>query len=209
MRKILFAMLGLVAIGMWALPAMALPTSGGVAVDGPAKVRPEPVPLENRAGPIGAIARGERFAGTMSGTMIRQTAVTSSWFMYPGACVQRALGTWSAKLNPVADSLQPTTGFPDSNFPNTFASVTTAFADVNSNLTFTSRQPGACANSTRIQYVNPGVPNSPLSVVISGEATCAPGVPQHADITVNLATNGVGAITTVAGDPNPGIPGDN
>src|SRR6185295_19784437 len=107
MRKILFAMLGLVAIGMWALPAFALPGSGGVAVDGP-KVRPEPVPLENRAGAIGAMARGERFGGTMSGTMIKQTAVTTSWFMYPGVCVQRALGTWSAKASPVADSLQPT-----------------------------------------------------------------------------------------------------
>ena len=48
MRKILFAMLGLVAIGLWALPAMALPGSGGAAVvDGP-KVRSEVVPLENR-----------------------------------------------------------------------------------------------------------------------------------------------------------------
>jgi len=114
MRKILFAMLGLVAIGLWAMPAAAVPTSGGVAVDGPAKVRPEPVPLENRAGAIGAMARGERYSGTMSGTMIKQTAVTTSWFLYPGACVQRALGTWSAKLSPVADSLQPTPGFPNS-----------------------------------------------------------------------------------------------
>ncbi|HYR68349.1 MAG TPA: hypothetical protein VER77_00565, partial [Candidatus Dormibacteraeota bacterium] len=115
MRKILFAMLGLVAIGLWALPAMALPTSGGVVVDGPAKVRPEPTPLENRAGAIGAMARGERFGGTMSGTMIKQTgAATTSWFMYPGVCVQRALGTWSAKSSPVADSLQPTPGFTNS-----------------------------------------------------------------------------------------------
>jgi len=113
MRKILFAMLGLVAIGMWALPAFALPGSGGVAVDGP-KVRPEPVPLENRAGAIGAMARGERFGGTMSGTMIKQTAVTTSWFMYPGVCVQRALGTWSPKASAVADSLQPTPGFSNS-----------------------------------------------------------------------------------------------
>ena len=115
MRKILFAMLGLVAIGMWALPAMALPTSGGVVVDGPAKVRPEPVPLENRAGAIGAMARGERFGGTMSGTMIKQTgAATTSWFMYPGVCVQRALNTWVPKTSPVADSLQPTPGFTNS-----------------------------------------------------------------------------------------------
>jgi hypothetical protein len=49
-----------------------------------------------------------------SGTLLRQTAVTTSWFLYPGACVQRALGTWSAKPSPVADSLQPTAGFSNS-----------------------------------------------------------------------------------------------
>ncbi len=115
MRKTLFAMLGLVAIGLWALPAVAAPTAGGLVQDGPAKVHPGPVPLENRAGNIGAMARGERMQGAlMSGTLIKQTAVTTSWFMYPGACVERALGTWSAKLNPVADSLQPTAGFPNS-----------------------------------------------------------------------------------------------
>jgi hypothetical protein len=114
MRKILFAMLGLVAIGLWALPAAALPTSGGLVVDGPAKVNPAPIPLENRAGAIGAMARGERYSGTMSGTLIKQSAVTTSWFIYPGACRERTLGSWSAKSNPVADSLQPTPGFPNS-----------------------------------------------------------------------------------------------
>ena len=49
MRKTLFAMLGLVAIAMWALPALAIPTAGGVVPD-VLKVRPEPVALENRAG---------------------------------------------------------------------------------------------------------------------------------------------------------------
>jgi hypothetical protein len=113
MRKILFAMLGLVAIGVWALPAAAAPTSGGLVTDGP-KVLPGPIPLENRAGAIGAMARGERFGGTLSGTLIRQSAVTTVWYMYPGVCVDRALGTWSPKTSPVADSLQPTTGFPHS-----------------------------------------------------------------------------------------------
>ena len=116
MRKTLCAMLGLVAIGLWALPALALPTAGGLVVDGPAKVHPAPIPLENRAGNIGAMARGERMQGAlMSGTMLKQTAVTTAWFLYPGACVQRALGTWSAKSTPIADSLQPTTGYPESN----------------------------------------------------------------------------------------------
>ncbi len=113
MRKTLFALLGLVAIGMWALPAAAMPTTGGVVMDGP-KVHPDPVPLENRAGKIGDLARGSSGGATLSGTLIKQTAVTSQWFLYPGACVQRALGTWSPKSTPVADSLQPTAGFPNS-----------------------------------------------------------------------------------------------
>jgi hypothetical protein len=97
MRKTLFAMLGLVAIAMWALPALALPGAGGLVVDGP-KVDPGPSELSNRAGNIGSLARGERMQGAlMSGTLLKQTAVTTSWFLYPGACVQRALGTWSAK----------------------------------------------------------------------------------------------------------------
>ena len=35
MRKTLFAMLGLVALGLWALPAVAAPVAGGQVVDGP------------------------------------------------------------------------------------------------------------------------------------------------------------------------------
>jgi hypothetical protein len=54
------------------------------------------------------------WAAGLSGTLTRQSAVTTSWFLYPGACVQRALGTWSAKLSPVSDSLQPTAGFVNS-----------------------------------------------------------------------------------------------
>jgi FlgD Ig-like domain len=45
---------------------------------------------------------------------IRQTSATTSWFLYPGACVQRSLGTWAAKTTPVADSLQPHGSFPNS-----------------------------------------------------------------------------------------------
>jgi len=111
MRKTLFAMLGLVALGLWAIPAVAAPLTSGV--DGP-KVHPDPVPLENRAGAIGAFARGESNQATLSGTLIKQAAATTAWFMYPGACVQRALGTWSSKSFPVADSLQPNGAFPNS-----------------------------------------------------------------------------------------------
>lgn len=112
MRKTLFAMLGLVAIGLWAIPVVAAPS--GLVSDGPSKVRPDPVPLDARAGAVGAVARGENYAGTLSGSLIKQSAVTTSYFLYPGACVQRALGTWAAKTNAVADSLQPNGSFPNS-----------------------------------------------------------------------------------------------
>jgi FlgD Ig-like domain len=41
----------------------------------------------------------------LSGTLLHRSAVTTSWFLYPGACVDRAMGTWSAHTTPVADSL--------------------------------------------------------------------------------------------------------
>ena len=116
MRKTLFAMLGLVALGLWAIPAVAAPVTSGAVADGP-KVISDPVPLENRAGAIGAFARGESNQQTLSGTLIKRGAVeTTSFFMYPGACVQRSLGTWVAKpqSQPAADSLQPHASFPNS-----------------------------------------------------------------------------------------------
>jgi len=167
MRKTLFAMLGLVAIAMWALPALAIPTAGGVVPDAPAKVRPEPTALENRAGNIGAMARGEKLSGAlMSGTMLKQTAVTTSWFLYPGACVERALGTWSPKSSMVADSLQPTPGFPNSSG-------------------YTDNQPDIAGNNNTIAYTrfdgslaeklwhvtNTGVPAAERPAIISGTAS--------------------------------------
>jgi FlgD Ig-like domain len=51
---------------------------------------------------------------TLSGTLIKKSAATTSWYLYPGACVQRALGNWSPKASAVADSLQPHVSFPNS-----------------------------------------------------------------------------------------------
>ena len=51
---------------------------------------------------------------TLSGTLIKKSAATTSWYLYPGACVQRALGTWAPKSSAVADSLQPHGSFPNS-----------------------------------------------------------------------------------------------
>ncbi len=42
---------------------------------------------------------------SLSGTLIRQSQGTTSWYLYPGACNDRAGGTWTAKTSPVADSL--------------------------------------------------------------------------------------------------------
>jgi len=48
---------------------------------------------------------GYGWSGTLSGTLIRQSTATTSWFLYPGACTERYLGTWTPKSFPVADSL--------------------------------------------------------------------------------------------------------
>ncbi len=108
MRKTLFAMLGLVALGLWALPALA-----AVSVD-PLKNPPkahEPIPLENRPG-IWQQRLGGNYQGTLSGTLIKQSQLgTTSFFLYPGACQDRqngvpgTLGTWAPNANPQADSL--------------------------------------------------------------------------------------------------------
>src|SRR5262245_36460222 len=99
MRKTLFALLGLVAIGMWAVPALAYVAS----VDPPKAIAP--IPLENRAGAISNLAKGGNYQATLSGTLIKQAAATTSWFLYPGACNDRAGGTWVAKSSSQADSL--------------------------------------------------------------------------------------------------------
>ncbi len=98
-----------------------------------------------------------------AGTLTRQTSVTTTWYLYPGACVQRALGTWSAKSSPVADSLQPTGGFANSSG-------------------YTDNQPDIAGNNNTIAYtrddgslsgrlwhvVNVGVPASQRPAIING-----------------------------------------
>jgi hypothetical protein len=98
MRKTLIAMLGLATSVMWAMPALA-----GLAGD-PPKLR-EHVPLDGRAGAIGALAKNGNYTATLSGTVVKQASATTVWFMYPGACQQRALGTWAPKTVIQADSL--------------------------------------------------------------------------------------------------------
>ena len=100
MRKTLFAMLGLVALGLWALPALA-----AVSND-PAKAPPkvqEATPLENRAGAWQTRTGG--YQGSLSGSVVHQAQATTTWYLYPGACVERANGTWTPRTTPQADSL--------------------------------------------------------------------------------------------------------
>jgi hypothetical protein len=42
---------------------------------------------------------------TLSGTLIRSTTATTTWLLYPGACLDRANNVWSAKTSAIADSL--------------------------------------------------------------------------------------------------------
>lgn len=98
MRKTLIAMLGLAALVVWALPAFA--SSAG----DPPKAQ-QWVPLDGRAGAIGALAKSGNYTATLSGTVVKQASATTTWFLYPGACQQRAAGTWAAKTVEQADSL--------------------------------------------------------------------------------------------------------
>jgi hypothetical protein len=99
MRKTLFALLGLVAIGMWAVPALA-----GVANNDPPKAH-APIPLEDRAGAISSVVKGGGYQATLSGTLIKQASATTSWFLYPGACTERNANTWVPRTTIQADSL--------------------------------------------------------------------------------------------------------
>jgi len=83
---------------VWALPAFA-----GVAGDPPKAQQWSP--LDGRAGAIGALAKSGNYTATLSGTVVKQASATTTWFLYPGACQDRAGGTWVAKTAIQADSL--------------------------------------------------------------------------------------------------------
>jgi hypothetical protein len=63
--------------------------------------------------------------------------------------------------------------------------LTTALAGTNNDLTIIARKPGN--QNVRVRYVDPAANNAVASVIVASE-----------DITVNLATNGAGTITTTA-----------
>lgn len=71
----------------------------------------------------------------------------------------------------------------------THAALTTVLAGANNDLVWTAVAGGTDGHAITIEYVNPGAINQPLGVVVVGNA-----------ITVNLATDGGGAITSTADD---------
>jgi hypothetical protein len=98
MRKTLIAMLGLAALVVWALPAFA-------GAGDPPYAR-ELIPLDAKSGALGASAKnGNNPGATLSGTIVKSAAATTTFFLYPGACQDRAGGTWAPKSAQQADSL--------------------------------------------------------------------------------------------------------
>ena len=67
------------------------------------------------------------------------------------------------------------------------ATLTTALTGTNNDLKYTAREAGVGGNSITVRYVDPAGNNAALSVTVAGTA-----------ITVNLATNGSGTITSTA-----------
>ncbi len=44
-------------------------------------------------------------APTWAGSIVRSATATTTWFLYPGACIDRANSTWTPRTTPQADSL--------------------------------------------------------------------------------------------------------
>ncbi|HYJ31654.1 MAG TPA: hypothetical protein VE326_00375, partial [Candidatus Binatia bacterium] len=51
------------------------------------------------------MAKSGNYTATLSGTVVKQASATTTWFLYPGACQDRAGGTWAPKTAIQADSL--------------------------------------------------------------------------------------------------------
>lgn len=79
----------------------------------------------------------------------------------------------------------------------TAASLTTTLTGTNNDLVYTADTSGTAGNSITIEYVDPATTGASLSVDVTGTA-----------ITVNLATDGGGLITTTGDDIKTAIAGD-
>jgi hypothetical protein len=79
---------------------------------------------------------------------------------------------------------------------DTVATLTTTLTGTNNDLKYTSKAASASGNSIRVRYVDPGGNNAALGVTVSTN-----------DITVNLATDGSGAITSTAAQVKTAVDG--
>ena len=84
---------------------------------------------------------GPWWSGTLSGTMIRASATTTRWYLYPGACADRALGSWAPKTSPVADSLNSYADFSTDTYTTGDQSLSEHLWHVADTLTATSQRP--------------------------------------------------------------------
>lgn len=73
------------------------------------------------------------------------------------------------------------------------ASLTTALANANANLVFTAKTVGTVGNSNTIAYVDPAGNNAPLAVTVTPNTG-------YCTVSISLATDAAGAITTTAND---------
>src|SRR2546426_12673553 len=48
---------------------------------------------------------GPLSAPALAGAIVRSATATTTWYLYPGACTDRASGTWTPRTTPQADSL--------------------------------------------------------------------------------------------------------
>ncbi len=87
------------------LAALSILGSSQGALARPPKCKPPPPPPDEPTG-------GELLAPQKP--LRRSLSEATTYLLYPGACVERSLGTWAPRSSPVADSLQPTSGFPNS-----------------------------------------------------------------------------------------------
>src|SRR5262245_26074071 len=84
---------------IWVLLAAALAALPVHPVSAMERIKSTSVP------PDGGSGGGTAPTRDMAGSIVRSAFATTTWYLYPGACTDRASGTWVPKSSPVADSL--------------------------------------------------------------------------------------------------------
>lgn len=108
----------------------------------------------------------------------------SSWETVAAFAQQTAISTDSRVFGPLGDSCRWAWTLGGTAIA---AALTTALAGANNDMTYTADTAGSGGNAITVRYVDPGAISQTILVVVVGSA-----------ITVNLATDGAGAITSTA-----------